>query len=67
MEITGLAGVEILGVAEDIPAQSSYIAAIGLLEIDVGELHSGVGDEDAAETLFNVLEISTSSKVIKTR
>jgi hypothetical protein len=67
MEVPGFAGIEILPVSEDVPAERADIPAVRLFEVDVGKLHSWIGDEDSSQPLFNVLEISTSTEIVEAR
>jgi hypothetical protein len=66
MEVSRLAGVEVTGVSVDIPAQGSDVAGVGLFEVDVGKFHSWIGDKYSPKSLLNILEIASSSKVVKT-
>jgi hypothetical protein len=63
MKVARFAGIEIFAVMEEVPDDSAYRARLGLFEVDVGELVSGVGDEYASEAVLNILEIRPSSKL----
>lgn len=52
-----MAGVEL------IPAEGSEVSRVGLLEIDVAEFHSRVGDENFSKEAIDILEVSSSAKV----
>src|SRR6266481_6708920 len=65
VEITRFTGIEVPSVSEEIPFNGSDKSALRLFEVDVGEFHSRIGDERASQTLLEILEISSSSKVRK--
>jgi len=48
VEITRFTGIEVSSISEEIPFNGSDESALRLFEVDIGELHFGVGDERSA-------------------
>jgi len=57
VEITALAEVEVLAVVEEVPQDGSDEAGLGLFEVNVTELHPGIGDKHPAHFGRDVLHV----------
>ena len=67
MNIPRLNSIEVLSVIEKVPFDCADAVALSGLRVELGELHSRIGDEDRTERLFNILEVASSSKLRKAR
>ena len=59
--------VEVGRVIEKVPFDCADAIALSGLRVELGELHSRIGDEDRTERLFNILEIASGSKLREAR
>lgn len=67
VEVSGFASVKVTPVFEEVPFDCSDETRFSLFKVDVGELVSVVCDEDASESLLDILKIPSSAEVAKAR
>jgi len=63
MKVSTFASIKVFPIAEKVPFDPADHSTLALRLVEVGELHSGVGDEDSSEDFFNVLEVGSGSEL----
>ena len=63
VKVARLTSIKVFTVSKKVPLNCADGAGVGLFEVDVAELVSGVGDEDGTESILNVLEICPCPKI----
>src|ERR1051326_502314 len=67
MQISTFAGIEVSSIMEKVPFYCADESAFGLFEVNISELKSRISDKWSSKSFFNVLEISSSSKIAERR